>query len=313
MSSSAEILPVPALKNILFATDFSPCSQAALPFLRALAMRYASTVHVIHVIAPEARTSVPMDKLPELDVEQIDAESAMQDLLAGDAFQDIAHTATVERGEAWEVLASLAEEKNADLIVLGTHGRRGLKKLVLGSTAERIFRHVPCPVLTVGPQTRNQDMARDRIAPILFVTDFCAGSQHALPYAVSLARANHSRLILLHAVSPPSVGTLPGSMDTMVVNAEVSAELLADALAGARRQMAELISAETMQELKPEILIECGAAVEMILSAAENRQAGLIVMGAHRASLHSVAAHLPWATASAVVCRAPCPVLTVRS
>jgi nucleotide-binding universal stress UspA family protein len=312
VSSSAQTPLVPALKNVLFATDFSPCSQAALPFLRAIAMRYGSTVHVVHVVAPKARTAVPMDKLPELDVEQIDAESAMKALMAGDAFKDMAHTATVERGEVWEVLASLVEEKSADLIVLGTHGRRGLKKLVLGSTAEQVFRHTPCPVLTVGPHITNEDMARASVAPILFVTDFSSGSQHALPYAVSLARANHSRLILLHAV-PPIVETLPGSMDNVAVNMEVSDELVADALAHARRQMAELISAETMQELNPEIMIECGAVAEMILSTAESKKAGLIVMGAHRASLHSVAAHLPWATASAIVSQAHCPVLTVCS
>jgi nucleotide-binding universal stress UspA family protein len=312
VSSSAQTLLVPALKNILYATDFSPCSQAAVPFLRAIAARYGATVHVVHVVASEARTSVPMDKLPELDAAQIDAESAMKALLASDPFRDIAHTATVERGHIWEVLASLVEEKSVDLIVLGTHGRRGLKKLILGSTAEQVFRLAPCPVLTVGPRITNEDRALASVAPILFATDFSSGSQHALPYAVSLARANHSRLILLHAV-PPIIEILPGSIDGMVVDTELSGKLVAEALASSRRQMAELISAEIMQELNPEIIVERGAAVEMILSMAESKQAGLIVMGAHRAPVHSVAGHLPWATVSTVVCQAHCPVITVRS
>lgn len=312
MSSSPKTLLVPSLKNILFATDFSPCSQSVLPFLHALATRYGSTVHVVHVIAPEARTAVPMDRIPELDVDQSDAESALRAMQSSAYLNDIAHTATVERGDVWDVLASVVEEKKIDLIVLGTHGRRGLKKLVLGSTAEQVFRQARCPVLTVGPHTTNLDMARANIAPILFATDFSAGSQHALPYAVSLARANHTSLILMHAV-PPSTGVLPSSMDAVVANVECGAELVAEALKGARRQMEELISAETMQELKPEIVIDCGEAATLILNTAASKQAGLIVMGAHRASAHSVAAHLPWATASCVVCEAHCPVLTVRS
>ena len=312
MSSSAKTLLVPALKNILFATDFSPCSQIVLPLLHDLALRYGSAVHLVHVIAPAVRSAVPMDHVPELDVDQSDAESALNAMQASVFFSGIAHTATVERGEVWEVLASLVEEKKIDLIVVGTHGRRGLKKLVLGSTAEQVFRQARCPVLTIGPHASNLDMARASIAPILFATDFSSGSEHALPYAVSLARANHSGLILLHAI-PPAVGVMPGSMDAMVANVECPAELVANAIAGARRQMEELISAQAMQELKPEIVIDCGEAVALILNTAESRRAGLIVMGAHRASLHSVAAHLPWATASSVVREAHCPVLTVRS
>lgn len=311
MTGSVQSLLVPALKNILFATDFSPCSKAALPFVHALAERYGSTVHVVHVVAPEARTSVPMDQLPELDIDQNNAESAMKELLASAPFKDIPHTATVERGDVWEVLASLVEERRVDLIVLGTHGRRGLKKLVLGSTAEQIFRLAPCPVLTVGPRTTNEDIAEANVAPILFATDFSPGSHHALTYAVSLTRARHSRLILLHAV-PPDAEVVPAAVDGMPINMILSAELAAEALARAQRQMAELISSE-IQELNPEIIVEGGPAAEMILSTAESKRAGLIVMGAHRASLHSVATHLLWTTVSTVVREALCPVLTVRS
>jgi nucleotide-binding universal stress UspA family protein len=312
MSSFAPAPHVPELKNILYATDFSDGSRAALPHLWAIAQRYGSTVHVVHVIAPEARTPVPMDKLPELDLERKHAEFAMKALLADDHFKNISHTETVERGTVWEVLAALLEEKRVDLMVLGTHGRRGLRKLVMGSSAEQIFRLARCPVLTVGPRTTIVGEAGSGNAPIVFATDFSSGSQGALLYAVLLARAHHSPLVLLHAV-PPMVGILPGSMDAPMINVEVSGELVAAAFANARRQMAELVSAESMQDLSPEIMVECGLAPDLILRTAESRQAGLIVMGAHRASVHSVAGHLPWATASTVVCEAPCPVLTVRS
>lgn len=314
MSSFAQTLIVPAFKNILFATDFSRCSQAAIPYVQAIAERYASTVHAVHVLAPEPQSNgVPLDRYPELDADRYAAQSAMNVLLASHTFENIAHTATIERGELWAVLAPSIEEKDIDLIVLGTHGRRGLRKLVLGSVAEQVFRHATCPVLTVGPHATHEVATHANFKKILFATDFSSGSQHALPYAVSLARANHSQLVMLHAL-PVSTQALPGNMDqVMSTNWEVSAEVLADALGCARRQVAELISAETLKELEPEIIVECEPTAELILSVAENKQADLIVMGAHRASAHSVAAHLPWATASAVVCQAPCPVLTVRS
>ena len=313
MSGSAQTLFLPALKSILFATDFSPFSEAALPFLRAIALRHGSTVHVVHAIAPEARSAVPMDRVPELDVDQSEAEAAMNALLAGDAFQGIPHTSTVEHGHVWKVVTGVIEEKSVELIVLGTHGRRGLKKLVLGSTAEQIYRHAPCPVVTVGPHiSSSEPLAQSSTAPILFATDFSSGSQHALPYALSLARASHAPLILLHAV-PLLVEPLPGNMEAMPMDMEISEELTSTALELAQRQMAALLPAETMRELKPEVIVECGDAVAMILALAESRKAGFIVMGAHRASEHSLTAHLPWATASTIVREAPCPVLTVRS
>jgi nucleotide-binding universal stress UspA family protein len=307
MSSSAQTPSIPALKNILFATDFSPCSEAALPYLRELAARSAATVHVVHVVAPEVRGAVPLDKVPELDLEQTDAEDAMQLMLAGDAWQGIAHTSTVEHGHVWEVLASVVEEKSIDLIVLGTHGRRGLKKLVLGSTAEQVIRRASCPVLTVGPQAK----AQAGFATILFATDFSAGSLPALRYAAGLAHANRSHLIVLHAL-PPSVEVPSGDAEAVPVNMALSSELIEIALKNAGRQMEELVAAEQLQALHPEMMVECGPAAEVILGTAQSRKVNLIAMRAHHAGAHSITTHLPWATVSAIVCEAPCPVLTVR-
>ena len=311
MSSSAQFSSFPALKNILFATDFSPSSEAAVPVLRALAARFASTVHFVHVVAPEVRSAVPKDKLPELDVQKTDAEDEMQFLLAGDRWKGIPHTSTVERGQVWKVLASLVEEREIDLIVLGTHGRRGLTKLVLGSTAEQVVRMAPCPVLTVGPYARLSDDAQAADLPVLFATDFSSSARDALRYAACWARANGCRLVLLHAVQPV-MDVPPGDVDPMPVKIAMSAEIAAGAGSYARRQMAELIAAERLEELEPEVIVASGPPAEIILATAQKKNAGLIVMGAHRAWSQSVAGHLPWATASAILCEAPCPVITVR-
>ncbi len=86
MSSSAQTPWSLPLKNVLFAADFSTNSEAALPVVRALASRSASTVHFVHVIAPEPRSPVPMDRPPELDQEQTDAEAALQLMLVGESW-----------------------------------------------------------------------------------------------------------------------------------------------------------------------------------------------------------------------------------
>lgn len=291
MSSSLQTPVALAVKNILFPTDFSPYSQAALPYARAIAERYASTVHLVHVLTPEPMIELPLDRFPELDADKDVAQTLMKTLLASKPFGKLAYTATVERGQLWDVLATLIKNKSIDLMVLATHGRRGLKKLVLGSVAEQVFRLASCPVLTVGPEAMHEGSSDSFFKTILFATDFSSGSQHALAYAVSMARDYNSHLILLHAVS-----------DSMEI----------PDLALAEQQVADLISAETMGELKPEIITEAGSAAETILNVAKNNHAGLIVMGAHHAGVTSIAAHLPWATTSKVVCEAHCPTLTVR-
>ena len=312
MSSSTRTLSAPSLKNILFATDFSPCSQVVLPFLHDLAMRYGSAVHLVHVIASEARTAVPMDRVPELDVDQSDAESRAE----SHAGQRFSHRHSTHRnGRARRSLGSsrLAGGGEEDRSHRGRHARTSRAEEA-GAGLDRGADLPPgaVPGAHHWPSQHQPRHGAGRLAPVLFATDFASGSQHALPYAVSLARTNHTSLILLHAVSP-MLGVMPGGVDTMAVNVDCGAELVANAMADARRQMEELISAEAMQELKPEIVIDCGEASALILNTAESRGAGLIVMGAHRAGMHSVAAHLPGATASCVVCEAHCPVLTVRS
>jgi nucleotide-binding universal stress UspA family protein len=253
-----------------------------------------------------------MEISPELDAEYRDAEGAMQSLLASAALGEVTCTTVVERGDVAEVLQNLAEEKHVGLVVLGTHGRCGLKKLVLGSTAEHIIRTVSCPVLTVGPNACRDAKPRPALGPILVAVDLDAWPQLALRFAASLANANHVPLILVHA-APPSLNMPEANLDTIPFTPTFSAELTAKTLATSRRHMGEMISAEQWHGSKPQIVVETGPAADLIVRTAEERGAGLIVMGAHQTGMPSVATHFPGATASAVLCEAPCPVLTIRN
>ncbi len=299
MCSPSQTLAAPKLKNILFPTDFSDCSRAALPYACAIAHLYASTIQVVHVIAPEPATAVLMDALPAaLDTVKAAAESSMAAFVAGEVLLGIPHGVAIERGRVWEALEALIQSEDVDLVVLGTHGRRGWRKFVLGSVAEQIFRCAPCPVLTVGPQAKAGGLAEGRLARILYATDFSPASLHALLYARSLAEQSASRLTLLHVVQD---------------SVEVMWRFLDEALAKARQRLRDLLSEETVQRLQPQIIVERGPAAETILEIAQEQQVNLIVMGAHRSRVPAAVAHLPWAIASMVVSRARCPVLTVRS
>jgi nucleotide-binding universal stress UspA family protein len=254
-----------------------------------------------------------LKKPPELDSDRVFAQSSIESLLAGQDLGNITCTSTVERGPLWQVLAALIEEKDIDLIVLGTHGRHGLKKLLLGSVAEQIFRLAPVPVLTVGPHVTNEGIANSRFGTILFATDFSVSARSALPYALLLARANGSHLILLHAVTA-NVAVVPDTFDDIEpATVKFCKGFIADAFAHARQQLEELVPAETARELNPENIAEYGPPAETILKVAKEKHADLIVMGARRAPVSSMVTHMPWKTASDVVCGAHCPVLTVRN
>ncbi len=309
MSSAAQAYVATFFKNILFATDLSPSTRVAFPHLRVLAGRHGSTIHMVHVMAPEPMLELPLDRIPEMDADQDAAMRAMKRMLADEPFGLIPCTCKVTRGELWQALSAVIEEKQIDLIVVGTHGRRGLSKLVLGSVCEQVFRQAACPVLTVGPHVSAGLLGRD--STILFATEFSEGSERALQYAAGLARKYGAHLVMLHAV-PMSLDVVPSHFFNLGSSVEVITEYVAETVAEARRRVMALLPAETMAELRPEVVVDCGAAAEKILSMAENKRANLIVMGAHGASAHSMSTHLPWATASKVVCEAACPVLTVR-
>ena len=284
-----------ALKNILFTTDFSPASEAALPYATALARWYGSRLVIVHSVAPEPMLAVPMEPMPaDMDLDWKSAQNKMDALLANPALEGMAHDSVVQHGDLWDVISSVVSKQPIDLIVLGTHGRGGLKKLVMGSAAEQIFRRARCPVLTVGPQAGQKAVAFENWGCILFATDFSAGSLNALPYALSLAEENQASLVLLHLIPLMPV------------------EQQEEVLQSARERLQLLVPPEATAWCKTEYLVGFDFPAEGILRAAEQRGADLIVMGVRAAGAPRVTAHLPWAIAHEVVCHAHCPVLTVR-
>jgi nucleotide-binding universal stress UspA family protein len=284
------------LRNVLFATDFSNASAAALNHALSIARRYDARIYLAHVIRPDAYQLVPPEAVAMASEQtQRYAEQQMAQLLVSGRLRDIPHQVLLEQGELWPTLAAMIERYEIDLIVVGTHGRTGVRKLLLGSAAEEIFRMSACPVLTVGPHVASEVPAEATLRRVLYATDFTAHSDRASAYALSLAQEHQAHLTLLHVVHGA---------------AEISEPAHAKLTEFFLRQMELMLPEEADLWCEPELRVDFGTPADEILRAASEQNTDLIVMGVRRSA--TFAGHLPPATAYKVVCQAACPVLTVR-
>ena len=287
-----------AIRKILFATDFSPCSELALPFAIAIARRHGAALFITHILPPEPRYELPLEPpRNELNAAKVAAQRHMIGLLDNNELLEVVYAPILRSGPFWQTLQEVIAEREIDFIVAGTRGREGLRKLFLGSTAELIFRNAVCPVLTIGPHVR-PELLREPPGAVVYATDFSDASLRAFPHGVQIARQQGAPIVLVHAVAPPVA-----AVETVILP-EVTDEIVEDA----RLRMAAMM--REYPDLPAEAVVTTRPAVESILEAASRRKASMIVLGVQHKS--SMATHVPWSVADAVVGRATCPVLTVR-
>jgi nucleotide-binding universal stress UspA family protein len=284
-----------ALKNILFLADFSESSAAAMPFATSIARAYGATVHSLHVLVPSPYTYMPPEVAPLLLDDEEDRARVEMQRLEGQ-FSGLPTEVVIERGGAvWPVVSEMLHKQRFDLIVLGTHGRTGVQKLLLGSSAEEVFRRARIPVLTIGPAVKSGAHSGGRFHCVLFATDFNAVSAAAAPYAVSLAQENQARLVLLHVLPKPKRRERELSV----------AEVL--------HRLHEFVPAEAELWCRPEAMVRHGDPAEEILATAKEHNANLIILGVCGVDrLAGAAMHIDRAVTYQVVANAGCPVLTVR-
>ena len=298
MKDSAVVIPiVPAieLKRVLYATDFSDASLAALPLVSTIAHKYGSHVFVVNVWTAASYGMVSPEAAAVLQhKDELGARDKTRDLLKTTDLAGLSATAIVRSGLPTEELTSFVRAEKIDLAILGTHGRTGLKHLLMGSVAEDLFRNLPCPVLTVGPNVSKRSMGRAEIRHILFPTDLSDASRAVFPYLASLASEYKASLTLLH-VLPVETATNP------------DAKALAEPL---RKEMQNIFSPYIDPRDPAEFIIDFGDIVERILAHAETGRADLIGLGVRKAG--EVTTHFRNTVAYRVVLQAHCPVLTSR-
>jgi nucleotide-binding universal stress UspA family protein len=287
-----------ALKNILFATDFSPSAEAALPYAVGLAKQYGAKVHGVHVRFPATYPIVGPEAMPQV-IEAAEEQARFEAQQLHEMLGAVSHEVTVTEGDLWPVLFEILDKQKTDLIVMGTHGRTGVSRALLGSAAEEVFRRAACPVLTVGPHVSRNTDRRLAMKEILFSTDFSAESLAALPFAVSLAQEHQSNLTLLYVTGKNKVGEL--------VHAEQYDE-------STLRRLQALVPAEADLWCEPKCRVEHGPEAEKIMKVATALGADLIVLGVRNAQVGlGATTHILRSIAHEVVAHAECPVLTVHA
>jgi nucleotide-binding universal stress UspA family protein len=301
------------IRKILCPIDFSGTSRRAFDYALALARWHRASVSVLHVhqlatpvyasssIGPEA--FVPI-RLTELEQQQLLAtlnEYVAVDREAGGVSID---TILDESLDVTGAILTHAASIHADLIALGTHGRSGFQRLVLGSVAEKTLRRAGCPVLTVPPHT--PDAVPRQLAAIqriLCPVDFSRSSMRALAYGASLAQETGARLTILHVVElPPDLSEPPNP---------ALADYVTSVHEQARYQMREAIGTTVPATCTTEVLHLTGNADREILRVANEREADLIAMGVHGRGAMDLLFF--GSTTSHVIREAICPVLTLRS
>jgi len=289
-------LPTPvqiAFKNILFAMDFSSTTGLALPFAVEIARRSGATIHAVHVVQPDIYPLVPPSEWQKMAQEEKEFREEKRNQLE-EEFQGLPHEFLFPAGNVWENIANIVEDKNIDLLILGTHGRTGMEKILLGSVAEKIFRQATCPVLTVGPYVppKASHATAAPLGRILYATDFSLESLAAAPYATYLAKENRAELILMHSIQ----------------NAET------DEVNSAYHSLREVVPASVRLESKLRCIVERGMPQATILDVAAKHRVDMIVLGVRSVPGHATTAitHFSRSVAYQVASQAACPVLTVR-
>src|SRR5262249_32079471 len=211
-------------ENILFATDFSPAATHAIPFVKALARHFQSKLAVLHVKSPVVNPMTQPATWPAV-VEAAKAADERHREELRETFAGINTELLLEEGEIQSNLEKALEKYDTDLVIIGTRGRTGLSKMLLGSVAEEIFRTVPCPVVTVGPHS---DSFRANIRDILFATDFASEAPAAAAYAISLAQEFQARLTMLHVVPEGKPGELVSWSDVRDSSKQLLRKLVPD-------------------------------------------------------------------------------------
>lgn len=281
-----------SFKNILFLTDFTPASEAAFSYALALGKKYGARLYPAHVVVPFVPTESEAAMVPDMLNQAVElAQAQITDLFRG---ADANYERLVAQGSIDTTIPAWTTKHGIDLIVIGTHGRKGVDRFFLGSTAETVFRNATCPVLTVGPHVKPLPEAEINVTKILFATSLTKQSEPALDYALSFAQERNAELTVLHAV---------GYDLGVDLDPHVAAEL-------AQKKMAELVPPDANLAHTPEFLVVEGDPAKEILECAKQKQVDLIVLGLSQIEMTST--HFRRGVAYKVISSAPCAVLTVR-
>ncbi len=294
------------IQRILCPIDFSDTSRHALDHAVAIAKWYQSHITALHVIHPPVLLEPPILFADVAGPVPTEAERAAVQMRLRDWLQR-ANTAglqtdvLLEEGNPAPHILECARSLPADLIVMGTHGRGGFERFMLGSVTEKIVRKATCPVLTVPPPAIS--VAKLPYKRLLCPVDFSESSLAALRFAFSLAKESDAHLTILHVFDwPPDVELLVERFDTPEFRRVVEEE--------ARGRLEALVTEEARSWCTPDTRVSYGKPYRQILELAGSEGADLVIIGVR--GRNALDLTLFGSTTNQVVRRASCPVLTLN-
>jgi nucleotide-binding universal stress UspA family protein len=286
-----------SISKILCPVDFFPASDAALNNAAELAANYDARIHLLHVITPLLPTAYEyaIDTASIMDSLEKNAAEEMKALVARAKEAGVCADVELRIGDVYDEIKQCIEAEKPELVVMGTHGRRGVERWFMGSTTEKLMRHCPVPLLTISASGEKLAAAAPRFRRILVTTDFSEGTADALAYAFFVAQENDSRIMLLHVVHDAT--------------ADVSGKYRDLLLKGVDEQLQELIPPEARNWCDVVTSVKTGAPYRIILRTLEDEKVDLLVMNIHGKGMLDRA--LLGSTAERVVRAASCPVMLI--
>jgi nucleotide-binding universal stress UspA family protein len=297
------------LQKILFPTDFSKCAEQALAHAVFLAEKYGAEIHVLHVITIfEDQPSVVSNEIAETKemvrkLEDI-AEKQLNKLLDSHSSNDIKIITEIKRGlSAAPAILEYVSDKQIDLIVMGTHGRRGLGHLLLGSAAEEVVRLAPCPVFTIRELKEPKPVMQ--VNNILVPIDFSNHSEKALTYASEIAQSYNAQLQVLHIIEETMHPAFSVTGKSSIF------DLVPGIKEDSKKRIAKMLEKFVSDKVKSKVFIQGGRAANDIIKFAKENSTDLIVIATH--GLTGLEHMLLGSVTEKVVRMAHCPVFTVKS
>ncbi len=294
-------------QHVLCPVDYSDFSRRALDHAAAIARWYGAELTVVHAVPlaipapviPPAEMAVLVERPPD----PVAAEAELRDFVTPVRDAGTPVVTMVVSGPVLAGITGTAADTHADIIVMGSHGRSGFERVLLGSMAERVLHAATCPVLIVPRRADRQAREEVLFKSILCPLDFSEASRAALDYALSLAKASDGHLTLVHALEAiEEEPWIPSSFSVPEYRRLREQE--------AHRSLERLVPAGASDWCQPETLVVTGKAYREILRMAEEKEADLIVMGVQ--GRNPMGRMFLGSTAHHVVRYAQCPVLTIR-
>jgi len=294
------------ISRILVATDFSVCARRAVEYGLCIARAWSAHLDLLHVA--EVLRGLEFDESfadPLLESRRKEAERLLGDLGTRVKREGLGVDWHLREGVPSEQIGQAALEQGADLVIVGTHGRTGLEHIMLGSTAERVIKLAPCPVLTVRVSRIHEEKDGETppcIRHLLVPVDFSSPSLDALEYAIQLVDRFGARLTLLHVLEP------------IYHDLELGLGWIEQEVQKRAHWEAELDGlAQVVKErgLAAGSVVLGGIPSESIVTHARGQGCDLIVMGTH--GRRGLTRLRYGSVAESVLRQAPCPVLTVKT